>query len=173
MNSVMKSFIIVVVIWLAIVHAQAADAQMTREQAVSILIQQVIEPSPNKDELMAFGPQNMLQPGDIVRPHRIGSPTYPGQPKTIERPTWFFFLNDRVEAGYVHQTRFLYIDANNPNPTMGDGISVDIQGWWPVINEQDYYDSQYPKEHPDWVYGDRPPIPEVILEKFLKKSGKR
>lgn len=170
MNSVMKSFMIVVVTLLAIAHAQAAEALLTREQAVAILIQQVIEPSPNKDELMAFGPQNMLQPGDVVRPRYIGSNPYPGQPKTMESLTWFFFIDDEVMARYVHPTRFVYIDANHPNPTVGDGISVDIQGWWPVINEQPHYAPPSATQNPDWIYGERPPIPQVLLEEFLKKK---
>lgn len=161
---------IVVVTLAAIVHAQAAEALLTREQAVAMLIQQVIEPSPNKDELMAFGPQDMLQPEDVVRPRYIGSPTYPGQPKTIETPTWFFFIDDKVQSGYTHKTRFIYIDANHPNPTLGDGISVDIQGWWPIINEQPHYAPPSTTQNPDWVYGEGPPIPEVLLEKFLKKK---
>jgi hypothetical protein len=55
-----------------------SDDLLTRDQAFSILIEQVINSSPNKDLLMALGPQDMLATGDVVEPFHIGGERYLG-----------------------------------------------------------------------------------------------
>ena len=132
---------------------------LTREQAISVLIAQVINPSPNKDTLVASGPQNRLPPGTVVEPHRPEATPYPASARTIQAPTWFFYIDDKPEYGFVHPTRFVYIDANNPNPVIGNGIIVDAQGWWPKINgvEVEYNGPYTPL---DIVYGAYPYPPE-------------
>ncbi|AEB08881.1 hypothetical protein [Desulfobacca acetoxidans] len=134
-----------------------ADA-LTRDQAISVLIAQVINPSPNKDTLMAFGPQNMLQPGTVVEPSMLNTPPYPGSSRTIQTPTWFFWINDEPEYRFVHACRFIYIDATRANPIVGDGIIVETQGWWPKINGVEIYEGG-PYVSPDLVYGNPPSPP--------------
>jgi hypothetical protein len=56
-----------VVLLICVPFLTGADS-LTREQAVSVLIAQVINPSPNKDTLMACGPQSILQSGTVVEP---------------------------------------------------------------------------------------------------------
>jgi hypothetical protein len=104
-----------VVLLICVPFLTGADS-LTREQAVSVLIAQVINPSPNKDTLMAFGPQNMLQPGTVVRPPLLNAQPFPGSVRTIQTPTWFFFVNDEPEAKFAHSCRFVYIDANHASP---------------------------------------------------------
>jgi len=157
MNSVMKSFMIVVVIFLGLVHAQAAEALMTREQAVAMLIQQVIEPSQNKDELMAFGPQNMLNAGDRVEPADLEYDTHPENAQTIQGPTWFFWVDTNKWSKFGHLVYFVYIDASNPNPTIGNGVLVLEQGWWPQINGVEYLSNSDERwVSADIVYGEAP-----------------
>lgn len=115
-----------------------------------------------------FWSSNNAQPGGVI------SPAVPeGHIKTIERPTWFFFINDELLAKYSHKTRYVYIDASHPNPSEGDGIIVHIQGWWPKINGEDYYKSSNSTKDPDWVYGNDPEFPELEKwkEEILREKG--
>jgi hypothetical protein len=132
-----------------------SDDLLTRDQAVSILMEQVINPSINKDILMAFGPQNMLSGGDVVEPDLLDTPPYAGSTKTIQTPTWFFWIDDKPKAGFVHDCRFVYIDASITNPTIGNGITIEVQGWWPKINGTIYYDVYEERiKSADFVYGE-------------------
>jgi hypothetical protein len=133
-----------------------ADELLTRSEAVTVLIEQVINSSDNKDTLMAFGPQEMLLSEDVVEPFHIGGEMYPGNSHTIDRLTWFFWINDEPDARFVHQTRFVYIDASHADPTIEDGIDIEIQGWWPKINGIDFYSDLPGNSHPDLVYGTLP-----------------
>ena len=134
------------------IHSNA-QAQMTRKEAVAVLMEQVIEPTEDKEYLWAYGPQDMLVTGDVVRP-KFNTQSYPGKLFTIDRPTWFFYINDDITSKYSHPTRFVYIDANHANPTGGDGITIVIQGWWPVINGKEYYGTSDAGKD-DLVYGSR------------------
>lgn len=75
-----------------------SDNLLTRDQAITILIEQVINPSPNKDLLMTLGPQNMLAVGDIVEPSQLGGEIYPGNSRTVNSPTWFFWIDDELPS---------------------------------------------------------------------------
>ncbi len=147
-----------------LISANDVSAYNSREDAIQILIDQVIKGDPNKDVLMAFGPQNMLVTGDIVAPAIGDSKNFSGAARTIDRDTWFFFINDEINDCFVHPTRFVYIDANHANPTVGDGITIDVQGWWPKINNIHFY--RYPEERiddsPDRVYGSIPIIFKLL-----------
>jgi hypothetical protein len=132
-----------------------SDDLLTRDQAITILVEQVINPSLNKDTLMAFGPQDMLASGDVVEPALLNTPPYAGSTKTIQTPTWFFWIDDEPKSDFVHYCRFVYIDAGNANPTIGDGITVETQGWWPKINGTNYYKLYQERvESDDFVYGE-------------------
>ncbi|WP_449245367.1 hypothetical protein [Desulfobacca acetoxidans] len=126
---------------------------LTRDQAIAVLVQQVINPSPNKDTLMAFGPQNMLQPGAVVK----SGWSDVGSARTIQTPTWFFYINDEPEAKFAHSCRFVYIDAGCANPVVGNGIVVETKDWWPEINGVEIYVGML-YASPDLVYG-TPPSP--------------
>ena len=119
-------------------------------------MEQVINPSPTKYLLIALGPQNMLAEGDVVEPAFLNTLPYAGSTKTIQTPTWFYWIDDEPDAGFVHSTRFVYIDASHSNPTVGDGIEIEIQGWWPKINGTKTYDYPPGNSHPDLVYGTVP-----------------
>ncbi len=138
-------------------HQAWSDDLLTRDQAISILMEQVINQSNNKETLIAFGPLNYLGGGDKVEP------CYPSEKSgmvnlhEIESPTWFFYVNDLPNAGFVHPTRFIYIDATNNNPTIDNGIVIEYQEWNPKINEDSVYEDAYKgNTHTDWVYGTIP-----------------
>ena len=155
-----KTLLLLSVVALCICMPGFAQAEaLTRDQAVSALIAQVINPSPNKDTLVASGPQDMLPQGTLVEPHGLNTPPYPGSARTIQTPTWFFYIDDEPEHLFVHACRFVYIDANNPDPVMGDGIIVETQGWWPKINGVETHGGTM-HTSPDLVYGSHPYPPE-------------
>ena len=139
-----------------------ALAGMTREEAKQIIIERVITGDTNEDNLMAFGPQNMLVTGDIVAPFIVGREPFLGFSRTIDKDTWFFWINDDINDFFVHPTRFVYIDANHTDPIIGNGIIIDEAGWWPTINGIDYYrySAERNEESPDWVYGQLPEEPQ-------------
>ena len=159
---------------------QMASSQLTRNEAIEFLISEVIESSPNKDVLMAFGPQDVLLPGTVVVPFDTETEPFPGNPRTIQTETWFFWIDDEPDAKFVHPTRFVYIDTNNPNPSIGDGIVFEVQGWWPTINGISHYEDFVERVNsPEVVYGS-PPTPTKprgvrpsIPREFLLSSGKK
>ena len=130
---------------------------MTREQAVAVLIQQVITPMNNPTYIMAAGPQTMLNAGDIVQPVYFSPPKVPGTLRNIQGPTWFFWVDTDKWAKFGHLVYFVYIDATNPNPTTENGIIVDQADDLPQINGVTYRDSsgRY-RVTADIVYGTIP-----------------
>ena len=140
-----------------------SDDLLTRDQAISILVNQVITPIAYEDYYMAFGPQQMLTIGDRVEPEELGGQPYPGSAKDIQGPTWFFWVDTNKWARFAHLVHFVYIDASHPNPTIGDGIIVEDQGWWPNINGVDYLDEAEERwESIDIVYGQAPTGPPTV-----------
>ena len=149
------SFTIFILLLGCTLHTAWSDDLLTRDQAISILMEQVIDSSINKDTLMAFGPQEMLTAGDVVKPMFLNTEPYNGSATTIQSPTWFFWIDDKPNPCFVHPCRFVFIAADNPNATIGDGITVEIQGWWPKINGVDYYEVYEERiQSQDMVYGE-------------------
>ena len=158
---------------------QMASSQLNRDEAVEILISEVVEPSPNKDILMIFGPQNVLLPGTVVEPYDTETEPFPGNPRTIQTKTWFFWIDDEPDAKFVHPTRFVFLEANDTDPTVGNGIIVEVQGWWPKINGISYYEDFSERlNSPDLVYSSPPTtgklrgVKSLIPRGFLISSGK-
>ncbi len=127
-------------LFLAILLASPARAQITRAQAISAVTSEVILPDPNAGTLVAYAPQIALQAGDVVRPwddptSPLASISYP-----IGSMTWFVWIDDHPSRKFTHPTRFVFVDANNPSPTVGNGgIVVTPAEWWPVINGTSFY----------------------------------
>ena len=140
-----------------------SDDLLTRDQAISLLIEHVITPVVYEDYYMAFGPQQMLTSGDKVEPNVLGGDPYPGSDRDIDRPTWFFWVDTNKWARFAHLVHFVYIDASISNPTIGNGIIVEDQGWWPKINGVDYLDEAEDRwESADIVYGEAPTGPPTM-----------
>ncbi len=140
-----------------------SDDLLTRNQAIAILIEQVISPEVYEDYYMAFGPQNMLTDGDSVEPAYSMADPFPVSGRNIQNPTWFFWIDTDKWAKFVHLVHFVYIDASQSNPTIGDGIVVESQGWWPKINGVDYLSNSEERwASADIVYGEAPTAPPTI-----------
>ena len=156
--------ILIFISFIGCVTQQAmSDDLLTRDQAVSTLINQVITPIAYEDYYMAFGPQQMLSAGDRVEPKYIGGQPYPGSARDIQGPTWFFWVDTDKWAKFTHLVHFVYIDATNPNPVVGNGIVVEDQGWWPKINGVDYLQTSQDRwVTADAVYGEAPTGPPTV-----------
>lgn len=135
-----------------------ADLQITREEAITILIEKVIKPDEKNGKVMAFCLQSPLKKGDIVEPAFYPKTIAEKPIRKIQTPTWFFWIDDYPYTDFfAHPARFVYIDANTTNPILGHGIIVERFGWWPKINGQHLYRSTSERagSH-DLVYGSRP-----------------
>lgn len=140
-----------------------SDDLLTRDQAIAILIEQVITPRVYEDYYMAFGPQTMLTSEDTVRPADLEADLYPGNVYSIQGPTWFFWIDTDKWAKFVHLVHYVYIDASHPNPTVGDGIIVKDHGLWPKINGIDYLETSDDRAvTSDIVYGEVPIGPPTV-----------
>lgn len=141
----------------AVVEAggELLPATMARDEAVEVLIREVIEPDSNRDVLVAYGPQAMLRDGDLIEPAETTIAPFFGSSVQISRDTWFFWIDDEPSTHFVHPTRFVLIDATRPDARIGDGIEISEQGWWPEINGEAYYDDSVGRlVSPDVVFGD-------------------
>ena len=169
------SFTIFILLFGCTLHTAWSDDLLTRDQAISILMEQVINQSNNKETLMVFGPQNYLEDGDKVEPNFPDDENEMVNLHNIVSPIWFFYIDDLPNAGFVHPTRFVYIDATNDSPTVGDGVEIEYQEWNPKINEDSSYEDVYKgNTHTDWVYGTFPstvPIMPTGRPEQLPPSG--
>lgn len=138
----------------------AVAATLSRKEAIDILIREVILPSQTRDVLMAFGPQQALTSKDRVEPPAKGWDPGQGIIRTIKHPTWFFWIDDEPDAKFAHPTRYVYIEADRSNPKVDNGIIVDFQAWWPMVNGKHYLSRDIDRffNCPDRVYGQPPPL---------------
>lgn len=125
-----------------------------RDEAIQILIDEVIKPGTLDHELLAFGLDEPLGIGDHVSPYlpaqwpwNISQIPYLAGGITLNRAKWFFWIDDMPLAEYDHDTRFVYIDAKTGLPT------VTYEGWWCLINGESKWDDQDEYLNPsNWVY---------------------
>ena len=169
-NSMCISLVISLITFGCAFQKAWSDDLLTRDQAISILIEQVINPDKNKDNMMVFGPQSQLQKGDVVEPAFLSTKNSDELIYKIQNPKWFFWIDDNpLNDMFVHTTRFVYIDSKHPNPTIGDGIIIKEVGWWPKINGQQLYRSSSERTNsPDRVYGSRPSFRDILRSRDAK-----
>ena len=151
-----------------------SDDQLTRSQAITFLTSEVIEPNEYLDYYSAFGPQEILSVGDYVK---SGGPEYiikfidgeevrsliEKEVYNISEPTWFFFVDTNKWAKWTHKAYYVYIDATNLNPTIGNGIVVNEHHWYPNINGIDYLGTvQERMITEDRCYGTFPTTPPTL-----------
>jgi hypothetical protein len=165
----MKSLLLllpVLIIFFCITHESVADEKLTRQQAVSILVKEIIDNSPNRKKIMAYGPQEPLSKGDVVEPAFLPKDTDHKLKQIIENATWFFWIDDNASNDlFAHPTRFVFIDATNSQPTIDNGILTYTSEWWPKINGIDHYKSSDDREKSDdIVYGAKPSLWKLIFD---------
>lgn len=87
------------------------------------------------DAVTILSPQQPLPAGVLVVPRldaaRITA-AVPGA-KTVARPSWFFFCDDRVGQPFAHKVRYVYVDAETGEATTEERTS------WPTFNAQHFY----------------------------------
>ena len=110
---------------------------LTRDEAIRILLDQVIKPASLDHQLVAFTQESPLPVRSEVSPY--APDPLPDNvtilpylvPELITSPTWFFWVDDAPFGQFSHPTRFVFIDA------VSGYARVTNQGWWPVINGQE------------------------------------
>jgi hypothetical protein len=112
------------------------------EEAIQILINEVIKPDSIDHNLIAFKLREHLKPGDEVVPYYT-----PESMHIAQNEEWFFWIDDDLLAQYAHRNRYVYIDCVTGNVTFTE------EEWWPVLNgkalwvvDEEYWDSG------NWAY---------------------
>jgi len=118
-----------------IIRFDLGPTGVTRENAIDILINQVIKPL-ETDNKIVFGLSDTLQEGDKIAPwlptplsENIDECPYLIY-RHIENPTWFFWIDNDPKAEFAHPNTFVFIDAQNGN------IVTTNEEWWPVLNDE-------------------------------------
>jgi hypothetical protein len=137
---------------------------ITRDEAIQILINDVIKPGTLDHEVIAFGLDDPLGIGDHVSPflpaleswNASEIPNLAGG-VTLTRVKWFFWVDDLPLAEYAHDTRFVYIDADN-------GVStVTYEQWWCLINGEPQWVEEEDYLNPmNWVFSNFTLNPEYV-----------
>jgi hypothetical protein len=142
-------------VWKSQSLAQAGTC-IPRQDAVAILKRDVIKPSDQNKNLLAFGLHEPLTPGARLGPYlpsplpdhvEIAPYMDPSNMREITSPVWFFWLDDEPASEFEHNTRFVFIDCETGNVTMRE------EKWWPVLDgislwtdDEDYWDEN------NWVF---------------------
>jgi hypothetical protein len=102
-------------------------AQVTYNQATSAVINNVVNPSSDKGDLVAYGfPNMLLGPGDVV-----GDGDNFDVDTMLQGPTWYFWIDDETNAKFDHPVRHVFVNEQTGAITVKDGH------WWPSINNQE------------------------------------
>ncbi|MCA9291550.1 MAG: hypothetical protein KDA25_10500, partial [Phycisphaerales bacterium] len=115
-------------------RAEAAAALLDKGSGVDITpVAQVWSPYID----YGFGPgfEGLLPAGSTVEPARLNVEPWVSAPILLGVDQYFFWIDDLPKEDFVHGTRFVFVDPSVAAPTVGNGgISVFVEGWWPVIN---------------------------------------
>jgi hypothetical protein len=141
-----------------------------REEAIQILINEVIKPETLDHEIIAFGLEEPLSIGDHISPHlpaewpwNVSEIPYLDGGVTLNRAKWFFWVDDMPMAEYDHDTRFVYIDAETGLPT------VTYEDWWCLINGEPKWVDQDEYLNPsNWVFSNYNRASEQVIQVDLK-----
>jgi hypothetical protein len=108
---------------------------LSRDQAIGIVRQQVLPPFAGTF-FTAFMPPQPLEAGDIVRPQvPRENATAAESLVIIGKPTWFAFVDLFPDAKFVHDVKFVFVDAAT------GAVAVRDEEWWPAIDEMPIYDT--------------------------------
>lgn len=97
--------------------------RVTREDAVSTVVDRLIVPAVRERPAVAFLGRTMLPPGAQVEP--FGAPE---EQLRLHGYTWFAWIDDDPQAFFAHDGRFVLIDA-----VSGDVLIEPVE-WWPVVD---------------------------------------
>ena len=119
-------------------QAQPYPVPLTRSNAVAALNAAMdIDPnlmievwSPDVDFGSGTGYEGLMPAGTLVNPYES---LVPGDGLSMSSPSYFFFVDEIPNGEYAHPTVFVLVDAYNPAPVLGNGITVKKENWWPVV----------------------------------------
>jgi PKD repeat protein len=103
--------------------------QIGKWDAIEILVKQIIPPASAYKRISAFMLSEPLQNGDVVT-------SASGEDYPITANTWFIFIDDAPEAGYAHNTRYVFINA------VTAVYDIANETWPPMINGFSMWDEQ-------------------------------
>ncbi len=102
--------------------------EITKEEAIGILMREIIEPSSSGDRVSAFMLSQPLQKDDNVTSDS-------GEWYDIESYTWFIFIDDNPKAFFAHATRYVLINARNGS------YEIINETWPPLVNNISMFDT--------------------------------
>jgi hypothetical protein len=94
--------------------------------------EQLLSDAVDDETLRLHGPV-LLPAGARVTGSAIDSQLYPAVSVMIERPTWFFWVDEVPAAAFEHPTRFVLLDATDATPDLANEATVVQTGWWPNV----------------------------------------
>ncbi len=101
--------------------------EITKDDAMEILMGRIIKPASSDDRLSAFMLSKPLQKGDVITVES-------GENYEINKTTWFVFIDDDPQAFFAHSTRFVLIDAKTAS------YNIINEVWPPTINNLSMWD---------------------------------
>ena len=127
--------------------------EITRNEAIDILVNEVIKPNELDHIVYAFTLDEPLQEGDQTSPwlphptpKSVQKAPYPEYRTTTENE-WFFWIDDSPRARFSHKTRYVYIDAVTAK------MDVIEERWWPILNDKAIWCADEDYWNPDnWAY---------------------
>jgi hypothetical protein len=111
---------------------------LTRQEAIDIIINQVIVPPTLTHQVTAYLGMETVSPGSTIWPFKNYE-----KPITVSAPTWFGWVNDVPLAFFQHPTRYVLINA------LDGSYEVLNKNWWPVLNGESLWMSEEEKENPE------------------------
>jgi len=146
-------------------EAEVAELETSGiEQAIERVVSEVVGEAQFDTPLIVFALDEPLQPGDVIGAYQYeGYEPVPVQ-RTIDAPTWFFWIERTPGGEFAHVSTFVYVDATS------GAISTSAEMWWPVLNgeglwvkEADYWDMD------NWVFHNVDFRPEAHLGRATSK----
>ena len=106
-------------------YKSTSQRMITREEAIEIIMKEVIKPKSLKHDILAFLGRSPLQLGDKVRQDIEEMEVI-----EIEEPAWFAWINDDPQSEFSHTTRYVFLNAYNGN------LELYKREWWPLVNDK-------------------------------------
>lgn len=117
-----------------VILLSASDIRITREQAIKVVKEKVIDKLPNKEGVVAFGTQQPLASGDEIKPFSSSNGQTTAE-RGIQSPCWFFMVDEAPIFLFAHPVRYVFVDCATGEMTEKP------ETFFPVINGQIFWDS--------------------------------
>lgn len=109
----------------ATIPREPQASAITRQEAIDIIMEEVIRPNMLDHDVLAFLSVEPLKSGD-----RVNEAFEETEAIIINTPTWFAWVNDDPAAEFAHTTRYVFVDA------MNGAVNVLEREWWPLVNDE-------------------------------------